>query len=476
MKFIYNLVSNFATWLIPILLIVFSFTLNLTNSDLHKQTLKNSDFYSKISNELQGDQLESDQIKSGFGSILFSAVLKDLATPGWIQNLTEKNIDNITGWLKGDQSDLALYVPSKEIEVSATKNIDSQTKEATEKFGDQIEVCNTDQENALKREGLNLDQSFCLPESVKSGQQTLTEFLELKAQDTQNSEFLDQLVRNNTLNPFNDTIKATDLSDQNPFRKNFYENLNRIRSGYIQLYSLSWTLPVASLALFVISMLAAKLAERNLWREARRFLWQSATGTLVAIALLILMLGGSAYLTSFLQNALFQGFGSDQLVSLIALEVVKFTFNLSSISFWIAIASLVVFGVMHFVNEKDLLATNKEKNQKLKLKPETPNPTPNSTFDGNFKNVLLESQNQNSTPNNLNTSQNDLNRTAQPYTAPSFNPAESPDFSTQSPKSVLNNPAATDQYQSPNHKPISLDELKNEASGNPQPKPKIPGF
>ncbi|MFM7856217.1 MAG: hypothetical protein ACKO96_30915, partial [Flammeovirgaceae bacterium] len=294
MKFIYNLVSNFATWIIPILLIVFSFTINLTNSQLHKQTLKSSDFYSKISNELQGDQLESDQIKSGFGSILFSAVLKDLATPGWIQNLTEKNIDNITGWLKGDQSELALYVPSKEIEVSATKNIDSQTKEATEKFGNQIEVCNTDQENALKREGLNLDQSFCLPESVKNGQKTLTEFLDLKAQDTQNSQFLDQLVRNNTLNPFNDTLKATDLSDQNPFRKNFYENLNKIRSGYIQLYSLSWTLPVASLVLFAISMLSAKLAERNLWREARRFLWQSATGTLVAIALLILMFGGSA--------------------------------------------------------------------------------------------------------------------------------------------------------------------------------------
>lgn len=479
MKFLYNLVSNFATWIIPILLIVFSFTINLTNASLHKQTLKNSDFYSKVSNELQGNTLQESQVKKGFGSILFSAVLKDLATPGWVQNLTERNIDNITSWLKGEKSDLTLYIPSKEIELSATKTIDTQTKKATGKFGNDIPLCTTEEENTLKREGINLDQSFCLPESVKSGQQNLTDFLGLKTQDTQNSEFLDKLVKNNTLNPFNDSIKASDLPAENTFRKNFYENLNRVRNGYAWLYSVSWTLPLICLALFVISMFAAKMSERNLWREARRFLWQSATGTLVTIALLILMFGGSAYLTSYFQNVLFQGFGSDQLVSLVALEVVKFTFNLSSIGFWVAIVSLIIFGAMQFVNEKDLLATNKQRNNKLKFKSETVDPDLNSTFDGNFKNILFESQKQQTPTAQVNIAKPDLTSDisqAKPFTVPTFTPSTGPDFSTQSQNPVLN--PETSSPQAEHHRPISLEELKNESEGvSPQPnKPRMPGL
>jgi len=389
MKSLHYLVSRFATWIVPVILVVFSLSINLTNANLHKNTLKSSDFYNKLSNQLQTSELKTEDIKKGFSSLIISSVIKDLASPGWLQNLFERNIDGTSKWLSGETDDLGVYVPSKEIETTVSKSLDNKVSEVKSKFGSDIPTCNSEQAQTIKRQGFELDKQFCLPQEVKSGNQSLTQFIGLSDKDTQNSEFLDKLITGNNLNPFSDTINAKQLPTTNPVRSVFFDGLNRVRSGFIFIVDIQYYLLASVIILFVLSLLLAKFADRNVLKDAKRFLWRSATGTIVLVALIILSFGGSIYLTSFAQNLLLPGLASDQLVNLITLEVVKFVFNVFSLAVFIAIGFFGLFGGIILLEKMGILNKFAKTNQKIQdsAKPEIKT---NPTFDGQFKNILLD--------------------------------------------------------------------------------------
>lgn len=387
MKPLYLFVSRFATAVVPILLILISLALNLTNSQSHKNTLKSSNFYTKLSNEIQTTQNSEEQIKRGFGALVLNIALKDLATPGWIQNLTERNIESFSEWMEGNQDQWILYVPSKEIEVAVSENLDQQAKELVENYSDQIPACSSTQEQNIKREGFNLELELCLPQSVKNGSQTLSQFMELSSQDAQNSEYLEKLIKNNQLNPFNDNLSVTSLNPNNPIRSGFYTASNTFRSTYQTLKQFIWVMLVIILALMISSTVLAKYADRNPLKEFKRLLWQSATGTFVLIAILVLTFGGTAYLTSGLQKVLLPGISSNQLIPLISFEIVKLTFNVFSVSFWSAFGLISVFMLISVLQHSGVLSNYNQKNKKLKNN--FRNHEQNPTFDGQFQNILL---------------------------------------------------------------------------------------
>lgn len=389
MKSLHYLISRFATWIVPVILVIFSLSINLTNASLHKNTLKNSDFYNKLSNQLQTSELKTEDIQKGFSSIIISSVIKDLASPGWLQNLFEKNIDGTSKWLSGETDDLGVYVPSKEIETSVSKSLDSKVNEVKEKFGGDITTCNTEQSQSIKRQGFSLSNQFCLPQEVKSGNQSLTEFIGLSDKDTQNSEFLDKLITGNNLNPFSDTINAKELPSTNPIKSTFFDGLNRVRGGFIFLTGIRFYLIGLVAVLFALSLILARFADRNVLKDAKRFLWRSATGTIVLVALIILTLGGSIYLTSFAQNLLLPGIATDQLVNLITFEVIKFIFNVFSLAVFIAIGFFALFGGIILLEKVGILNKFSKTNKKIQesSKPEIKS---NPTFDGQFQNVLLD--------------------------------------------------------------------------------------
>jgi len=408
MKTLHYIVSRFAIWIVPILLVIFSLSTNLTNASLHKNTLKNGNFYNQLSNELQSSELETKDIKKGFSTILISSVIKDLASPGWLQNLFEKNIDGTTKWLSGETSDLGIYAPSKEIETTIAKSLDDKVSQVKTDFGGDIPTCNIDQSLSIKRQGFSLNDQFCLPEEVKSGNQKLTEFMSLTDKDTQNSEFLDKLIANNNLNPFSDTINVKELPSTNPIKSVFFDSLNRVRGAFIYLTNIRLYLLISILVLFCLSILTAKLADRKILKDIKRFLVRTAIGTIILVALIILSLGGTVYLTSFAQNLLLPGVASSQLVNLLTFEIVKFVFNVFSIAVFFAIGFLAIFGIISLLEQLGILNKFVKTNKKIQ---ETPKPEAktNVTFDGQFQNVLLDKIETDTSRNNFNQQSNPVN-------------------------------------------------------------------
>ncbi len=381
---LYKIVYRLALNITPVILVLISVVIMLPNSNVHKKNLKSGDFYSQLSQELQSSDLTEEELKKGFSQILISTVMNDLATPGWLQNLFEQNIDLTTSWLKGEKDDLALYLPSKEIEVSIIKNIDEQTQKVNKNFD--IPTCSKEDEEKIKREGFDLTKNLCLPENVKNGQQKLTENLEINKQTAEQSQTFDKVIRNSVINPFNETFKASDILSLNETQRQIISILNWVRNGYLRLRNLIPVFGFIILALFITSMILAKISGKILGKEIRRYFFYTATGILSLSVILILSFGGFVYLNGQLQNLLIPGIGSQTIVNLLSFEAIKFTFNLVSLSVWIALGLLIINFTWQFLENSGALFNLNKKNKKLQNTRTSTEKNP--TFDGDFRRVI----------------------------------------------------------------------------------------
>ena len=376
-------------WLSPIILIVVSLSFTLTNATMHKSTLRGSDFYNKLSNELQTNKLSTADLDKGFSSILLSSVFSDLATPGWLQNLFERNIDNTANWLDGKEQNWVIYVPTKEIEVSISNKLDAQTKDAAKNFGNDIRECNSDEATKIQREGFDLQGNFCLPKEVKNGNQTISQFLEVSGQNVQNSTYLNSIVRNNSLNPFSDQIKADNVFGSYSNGGDILGFANKVRDGFLAIKKAVPYLAVLLLILLAAQVLLARINNRKITHEIRHYLFYTVVGTFSLGCLIILSLGGTILLTTTLQRYLLPSIGSQQLVYLIALEVVKFAFNLISLAVWIALGMICAYLTLIFFEKSTLVINAREKNQKYKQRSAIIGGD-NRTLDGQFHSILDE--------------------------------------------------------------------------------------
>lgn len=382
---LYGILNKLGIWITPIILIVFSLSLNLPNSTLHKSTLRNSNFYNQLSSELNGFSLDEDNADRGFSGILFSAVLKDLATPGWLQNLFERNIDLSSEWMEGRDQNLTLYLPSEDIQLATSKNIDSQTKQVGSEFADKIPKCSKEEEEKIIREGFNLDQEgFCLPEVVTSGQQQLTEFLGLKSTDSKQS-ILDKIVKNNQLKVSTEKFNAQDLLVTNA-QKSLLKRLNFVRDLFLRISAVIPFALVMSFLLLIADLFLAKSMNRKLGKELRKYLFYIASSTISLAALIILSLGATTYFTSFIRNLFFPGIATTRIINLFALEIVKFSFNITSIAIWISLGFLVFNLIYQFLENSGILHNPEAKNSRLMRKSAIATGAHNSTLDGQFHN------------------------------------------------------------------------------------------
>lgn len=382
---LYEILHKFGIWFTPIILIIFSLSLNLPNSALHKATLRNSNFYNQLSSELNGFSLDENNVDRGFSGILFSAVLKDLATPGWLQNLFERNIDLSSEWMEGKNENLTLYLPSEDIQLATSKNIDSQTKQIGTEFASKIPTCSKEDEEKIIREGFSLDEEgFCLPETVSSGQQQLTEFLGLKSTDSKQS-ILDKIVKNNQLKVSTEKFKAQDLLVTNA-QKSLLKRLNFIRDLFLRISAVVPFALVLSFLLLIADLFLAKSMNRKLGKELRKYLFYVASSTISLAALIILALGATTYFTSFVRNLFFPGIATTRIINLFALEIVKFSFNITSIAIWISLAFLVFNLIYQFLENSGVLHNPEAKNSRLMRKSAIATGAHNPTLDGQFHN------------------------------------------------------------------------------------------
>ena len=390
-SFLHKIIYRFGVWITPIVLILTSIFINLPNSNLHKKTLRNSDFYSNLSQEITRDNLKPTDINKGFSSILFAAVLSDIANPGWLQNFFEENIDLITTWLTDNKqtSDLILYIPAQEIEIAIANKINEKTAKASKDFGDQIPTCKPEEETKIKREGFNLDQNLCLPESVKSGKQTLLQFLNIDENNVERSDVLNKLINNNVLNNFNENFRANQILSLTPAQRNFFNFMNNLRRVFLWLGRLLPFLLLACLILLVIDLFLAKnLEHKKLSYEIRRYFYAVAIGTISTSVLIILIMGGFIYLNSWIQSILIPGLENSTVTTLFAIEGVKFAFNIISLAVWISIGLIVFNLILKFLEVSGFLSDVKKKNEKLQKRISSIDKNP--TLDGEFQRLRQE--------------------------------------------------------------------------------------
>jgi len=391
-KLFYKLVSRIFVTLVPLLLITFSIIHNLPNADLHKRTLANGDFYNQFSTELQGNDLESSDLKKGFSQIVLTAVIGDLASPGWLKALFEDNIDLLTKWLVTPDTDLILDLPTKDIENSIANNIDETTSEVVENFDADIPECSDDLTEKIKREGFDLSKELCLPASVKNGEQTLTDFLEVTEEDEQLSRALDKIIRNNVLNSFSETVSAEEALDFNKNSDAFLQNLNWFRDWFLRIQS--W-LPIGfliALMLLASDMFLSFLAGRKFTKEIRRLFFFTSTGVLSTALVVVMGLGGMIYLNSFLSRLFIPGLASDNITNLLAVEGIRFGFNLVSTAVWASVGMLSVNIIWIVLERAGVLSSLDKRNERLQnFAPAGGEKIKNTTFDATFQQTVKNS-------------------------------------------------------------------------------------
>ncbi len=386
LKPIQRLISRLLIWVAPVLLVLVSIFINLPNSQLHKETLSNSDFYNKLSSQLQQAEVKDQEGQVSFGSILYASVLQDVASPGWLRNLFEQNIDNTTDWLDGENSELVLYLPSKDIELAASRQLDNQVQEINNNSEINIETCTQGQIDTIQREGFALNSEVCLPESVKNGEQSLTEFLEINDQAVETGEFFSNLIRNSPFNAFSNSYKPTELPR---YSDGLIGLLNQARDLFISVKQAIPFVLIGLIIALVLQLLMARFANRKVLSELRRTLFYTSLGIFSLSAAVILTIGGSVYFTSYLQELFLPGLQVNQLTQIISFEAVKFAFNIVSYAFWLAVGMITLNFVLQYCEVSGFFVNADEKNQLLKkFENEKPKQIPTPTFDAEFKNTL----------------------------------------------------------------------------------------
>jgi hypothetical protein len=385
----YRFLRGILLFFLPIFIVLFSISMSLGNAQLHKNTLKNSNFYPDLSSEIKAENGEYDS-KNGVLQILVRASVGELATPGWLQFLTEKNIDLTTKWLNGEKDDWSFYLPTDEINLSLTKNIDAQVKNLNKENGDQIKVCSDDVEESIKKEGYYLGTELCLPKEVKSGNKSLTEFLGVNSSSPNDKKLLNTVVRKNSLTTLSNNFN---LSDQSIFDNNWVNTINQLKSVrdfYLKL-KVAIYIGLASLfGILLIALLLYKLQNQNVIRELRKILWIASTNTLFTSLGVVLIIGGSSYLTSSLNKLLLPGLGTSKIISLLTWEILRFSFNLVSLAILIAAAMLGLNLILLFLEKILHEQTAKNKNAVLVENSLRRNDATNPTLDGQFHSIIQE--------------------------------------------------------------------------------------
>lgn len=388
---LHKIIFRVTTTITPIVLILLSMVINLPNAELHKRTLRNSNFYNDLSLELRGEKANGQEINRSFSQILITAAIDGLATPGWLQNLFEQNINLLTTWLDNPEAELALYLPAKEIESSVAQNINTKTEEISRNFNDQIPECSREEDERIKREGFDLRNELCLPASVKNGEKSLTDFLGINQQTEERSEVLDTLIRNNAVNTFSNTFQAERILSTNQAQIAILNQANGLKASFLWLKSLIPVFFAIMAVLAVLDLILARINNKQLGREARRLFFFISTGSITLGLIIILVFGGFTYVSGWLQDLLIPSLGASSIVRLMTWEIVKFSFNLISIAIW---TSLILLGVnlgLYLLEAAGLTLSVSSKNAKLQTNYAIPDKNP--TFDGQFHKHRIKNKN-----------------------------------------------------------------------------------
>jgi hypothetical protein len=381
---LYRYIRGIIIAILPILLVLFSISVRLPDAQLHKDTLLNSNFYNSLSTQIKSYEPGYDP-KNAFLSLVIASTIDDFASPGWLQNITEKNIDLTTAWLRGDTEDWSFYLPSQDISLAVNDKIDAKTKDFVNQYGSSINTCSDTQANDLKTQGFDTTKDFCLPKSVLDGSQTLSSFFGYDVNSNKNQSVLDSLFKNGFFNGNTDNFSFS--STLGSSQSNIYNWIKTFRDYFVGFRKIILPLfGVLAVIILLLVLLAPRVGKKSL-PELRRILTYSGYSTIIISVCVILVLGGAAYIISAVKVALFPGFGTDKISSILTWQMVLFSFNIVSLAIYIGVGFFVASLILWLVDKIGFLRKIKMKNEKLVTKPT--NNLNNKTLDGQFQRATV---------------------------------------------------------------------------------------
>jgi hypothetical protein len=381
MSLLYKLAHNLFLWVVPILIVFYSISFVLPNGEMQKKTLRDADYYNKLSSQLQADTQNPDNlnVQQSVQGLITSSVVGGLVTPQWLQNLTERNIDLTSRWFGGQEQDWALFLPTEEINKTVSEKLDEKTTNFVNLRRSEVRVCSEAETEQIKKSGFDLAAESCLPKEVVDGQSSLTDFLAIKGESFKDN-FLSVLVKDNQLNTLSDQFKVDRLGTA---QSQLQGRLNYVRDWSIWARQVFWIAILVILVLLAADLILAKAANRTIYNETQRLSLYTGFSTLGLSLTVLMILGGSVYLTSFVNQLLLPGLLKSEAMNLILQLTVRLAFNLISYAVWVGGGLVLVSLVMRLAKSLGWLGNTALKNQKLQ-KSSVLN-TNNTTLDGQFR-------------------------------------------------------------------------------------------
>lgn len=373
MTILYNILRNFLVYFVPIVIIIFSISLTLPNTSIHKQTLKNTDFYNKLSKEIkklkENENTNSNNnpktLAQNSAFSLFGSSISELTTPDWLENMITKNIDLTSDWLLEKQNEWTFYFPSGQVQTTLNQNLDKQTKELVNTKKSDIPECTNENLEKLKTGNFDLAKNFCLPKEVKDGKNNLSDFLP--------KVDINSLTSGLDLNANIDNFKAQNLginSKTYEFFVGMRQYLTKIRTGS------PYVLTGFVIILLLITILS-KAIGRNVRKDLVSNLWKISLSTLSLSAVFILILGGLFMLNSWATNWILPGASVVSLSDLLTWQWIWFLFDLVSIAIWSSFGMIILNLILLILPKGSTEKLNKhlqEKPQQSYENTDLPNP------------------------------------------------------------------------------------------------------
>jgi hypothetical protein len=164
----HSALRNFFLIFGPIIVVLFSLSVMLPNTEAHKKVFNDQNFYGQLSAEMKksvGYEKGQDQ-EQVYQRMTWNIVSQNLASPQWLQKVVETNIDRYGNWINGKTDNLELYLPTEDINAAVNANINEETKKAASSV------------TVKKCEELEKDKKeFCLPAQVLEGSKKFTDFV-----------------------------------------------------------------------------------------------------------------------------------------------------------------------------------------------------------------------------------------------------------------------------------------------------------
>lgn len=341
-KFLYWFFKNLLSLTLPLVVILWSFSLNIPNSTQHSQILKDAGFYQNLNSEIQKlNQDNNFPAKEGLWYTIIASTSPDTISITSLQTLFEKNIALTSSWFDGQSGPWHFYIPTKNIAQSLENNFDIKTVEIAKAKKDDIPSC---PDQSLVKYIIDLEKDFCIPDSIANGKGLMSEFVR------SNLNFQGKMIQV-LFSKDQEVLKKTDFkaSEIGIVSESLAVSMNNFRDGFLKTRNtINILLPILLLSLLLVPIFALALNKRPI-NELKIILRLLGITSLVNTLVLIV-----TSQVIFLQNLNITGLRSEVIINLFSDVFWKFMVELMTPALWFSAGFIALSFVLYFIERMDL--------------------------------------------------------------------------------------------------------------------------